>query len=1006
MKKTVIFFFALCTVIILCISGAGAEEWSDSELEDVLDEWFGQIFISEGEISQEAYSICYMAPMWEEPVCLCGEKITNMSVRFASGYEAMKAVLDCGNDENGRWVLYLRFPEFPVPGEYVFHVAAFSDNHSFEKDCTLRVEALTIQLFRYKGNDTMYIEPGKKYTVAEVLSNYFQMPPESFDSCAGSAQFECDDQDIRIDYGLNEQNIGEWFLDHEQKLTGKLVCATGNAAIILNHVAFDSIANRVPEAEGHEGLPETQAELQDLPEEEFKRLDDLFSRYIFGTYYTSASLENVQTDAYSVEEDWTAVEYRVIELAGEEAEYCSADFVSGDPFLKGAVRFGTDPETRHVTAGVNNYISGQAGEAVFHLTLRSEHYRMEKDYRLAVTPFPENAFEPKPGGGIVILPGENYTARDLAAMALTLRPELDNNLDGLRFLKYNIIFNSAEEMVRKYHSEKQQERTGELELAFANALIHIPKVKVKQGNGLLILGPEAVCPGSEVIYSVRHTKGNLSLPEDCILTAEGALIDPEGKVRTGKDARPGEQIVITASSEEAGLKASRTVTVKECTWTEPSWTELTVHGITVPVPYEGTLPEIPEPKQYGDDKRAGRISAYDNIDFRVGDLEGSMYYDVHRISEKEVRNHAGDVEGTLLNWQEENRNIMDSGYMYINGYRAAYSTCFTDFDKEYASWQGKAVALVGRDRITVSYWLSGDVKDGILLFDKDFLMDALSRIRIDDIPVEIIDHEPAPDLIQEEGITETSSGATVRYSAGAADPVYGKVVWEITDLKGKATKAATISNGVVKAGNVKKAEQVIVKARYENCLQTAGMELKIWPGVKKISLQASDDFLYLGSDDSLTLNVSGDPQETKLIGLTWSMSKEGIAELKDNGDGTAVLTPVMPGTVTVTAAETAGKKAAVKITVTDKPVTSVEITMKGKAAPGKTVTLSAKLAPDRPARKDVSWSIDADSSIATIDARGQMKIAKDAPAGTVIRVTCTALGAAQPVEATMDLTIE
>ena len=35
-----------------------------------------------------------------------------------------------------------------------------------------------------------------------------------------------------------------------------------------------------------------------------------------------------------------------------------------------------------------------------------------------------------------------------------------------------------------------------------------------------------------------------------------------------------------------------------------------------------------------------------------------------------------------------------------------------------------------------------------------------------------------------------------------------------------------------------------------------------------------------------------------------------------------------------------------------------------------------------------------------------VKIAKDAPAGTVITVTCTALGAAQPVSATMDITVE
>ena len=805
---------------------------------------------------------------------------------------------------------------------------------------------------------------------------------------------------------MNEQDVGEWFRNHDRKLTGKLMFSVGNAEIIVNHVTFDSITNQGTDADGKEGLPETQAELKELPEEEFRRLDELFRKGVFGTYYTSASLENVKTEGYSVAEDWGA-RAKAIVLAGEEVEYYYSRFVSGDSFLKGAPRFRKDPETGHLTAAVNDFISGQAGEAVFHLTLKSEHYRMENDYKLEVVPFPENALSPKAGGEIVIAPGKDYTVQDLAAMACTLTPALSDKLYDLIFEKKDVLWcGSAEELVRRYQSEGRRELTGRLDLFSGNALFSIPKVKVKQGAGLIVIGPSAVCPGANVMYFVSHTKGKSSVPEDCILTAEGAAIDPEGRVRIGEEAKPGEQFVITASSEEAGLKTPLTVTVKECVWTAPSWTEVTAYGVTLPIPYGGNAPEVPEPKHYEYDLKEGKESAYDNIDLRIGNLEGYVHYDVYVIPEKEIRNHSGDVEGTQQNWLKEKNYITDTGFMYINGFRAAYITDYKEFDKEYAVWNGDAVTVAGRYRIAVSYWFSGDVQDGILLFDKDFLMDTLSRIRIDDKPVEIIDHEPAPELIQEEGITETCGGATVRYSAGPADPVYGKVVWEITDIKGKATKAATISNGVVKAGNVKKAERVVVKARYQNCLQTASMELKIWPGVKKISLQASDDFLYLGSDDSLILNVSGDPEETKLIGLSWSMNKEGIAELKDNGDGTAVLTPVMPGSVTVMVTDAAGKKATAKATVTDKPVTSAEITMKGEAAPGKTVTLSAKLTPDKAARKDVTWSIDADESIATISAKGQLKIAKDAPAGTVIRVTCTALGAAQPIEATMDLTIE
>ena len=47
-----------------------------------------------------------------------------------------------------------------------------------------------------------------------------------------------------------------------------------------------------------------------------------------------------------------------------------------------------------------------------------------------------------------------------------------------------------------------------------------------------------------------------------------------------------------------------------------------------------------------------------------------------------------------------------------------------------------------------------------------------------------------------------------------------------------------------------------------------------------------------------------------------------------------------------------------------------------------------------------------DESIATINTKGQLKIAKNAAPGTVITVTCTATGAATPVTATADISVE
>ena len=47
-----------------------------------------------------------------------------------------------------------------------------------------------------------------------------------------------------------------------------------------------------------------------------------------------------------------------------------------------------------------------------------------------------------------------------------------------------------------------------------------------------------------------------------------------------------------------------------------------------------------------------------------------------------------------------------------------------------------------------------------------------------------------------------------------------------------------------------------------------------------------------------------------------------------------------------------------------------------------------------------------DETVATVNQKGQVKIAKTAASGTVITVTCKALGAPEPVAATLALTVE
>ena len=52
----------------------------------------------------------------------------------------------------------------------------------------------------------------------------------------------------------------------------------------------------------------------------------------------------------------------------------------------------------------------------------------------------------------------------------------------------------------------------------------------------------------------------------------------------------------------------------------------------------------------------------------------------------------------------------------------------------------------------------------------------------------------------------------------------------------------------------------------------------------------------------------------------------------------------------------------------------------------------------------MEWSLDVDESIATFS-KGKLIISKEAPVGTVITVTCTALGAPEPVVRSVEIEI-
>ena len=268
-------------------------------------------------------------------------------------------------------------------------------------------------------------------------------------------------------------------------------------------------------------------------------------------------------------------------------------------------------------------------------------------------------------------------------------------------------------------------------------------------------------------------------------------------------------------------------------------------------------------------------------------------------------------------------------------------------------------------------------------------------------------------LTAEGGAASVSAGGKLKFTASFANPdaVNAKlknngITWRVTEADtGKTPSYAKISKGTLSVSKsldrVAELDVTAVSAYYGTsgtCRVTA------WPALKGLAADPAELVFYTGSFHPAALSVTADPAVLTLDGCAFSVSKAGIVELTDNGDGTATVSPVAPGKTDIVA-RAGGKTLKIKVLVAD-PVTAVEITRKGKNVPGGTMDFSGKLTPAKPAVPDVLWSVDADESIAVISEKGRLKISKGAPAGAVITVTCTALGAPEPVSASCEITVE
>ncbi len=163
--------------------------------------------------------------------------------------------------------------------------------------------------------------------------------------------------------------------------------------------------------------------------------------------------------------------------------------------------------------------------------------------------------------------------------------------------------------------------------------------------------------------------------------------------------------------------------------------------------------------------------------------------------------------------------------------------------------------------------------------------------------------------------------------------------------------------------------------------------------------RADGKTLILGSNQELTLSGTIDPTYASQE-LTWKSSSTAVATVEDG-----VITPVKTGTTTITAtaADGSGKKAAVKVKVV-RYVESVTITGAEAVAAGKSLTLKAAVFPETASDKTLTWTLEAeDTAGITLNSRGVLSTKALAEPRTVTVIASAADGSG--AQAAMEVTV-
>lgn len=233
-----------------------------------------------------------------------------------------------------------------------------------------------------------------------------------------------------------------------------------------------------------------------------------------------------------------------------------------------------------------------------------------------------------------------------------------------------------------------------------------------------------------------------------------------------------------------------------------------------------------------------------------------------------------------------------------------------------------------------------------------------------------------------------------------------RVLWQVRQKNGSQISPSQVkisAKGLLTASKqVKKGLYVVVTATSKAFGTHAEYEVFVYPPARRITVKPGAPVAFLGKEP-LTVRAVTSPIGLQRT-LIWRVKDSSIAKVKKNEDGTATVIPLKSGTTYLTAKSGNGAAARVKLTVA-KPVSKITISGDSAVRKGSSIDLKAKLFPKPIRAMGVSWSVDVDGSMASIDSRGRLTVSKKCPVGTVITVSCWIKGSDGRVVGTKDITV-